>query len=263
MKEILHFSHANGFPAGSYNTLLSYLSDDFDIGTIDRLGHDEAYPVTNNWEHLSRQLINELEQRYTQPVYAVGHSLGGVLSLMVASQRPDLVKGLVMLDAPCLTHFETMGLSLVKYLGLMDKVTPAGRTLGRKESWNSVAEAQAYFRQKKLFQGFDPRCLNDYVLNGTVDDESGTRKLHFDAATEIQIYRTIPNTLHKSPKLKMPSLVVAGTGSDVFKKQHERKMKRQLGMSVEWLQGSHMFPLEKPEETAALIKQYITQWKCS
>ena len=106
MKDILHFSHANGFPAGCYSTLFSYLSDDFDIGVIDRIGHHSDYPVTNNWSELVKQLIHYFEQTYSQPVYAVGHSLGGVLSMMVAAQRPDLVKGLIMLDAPFLTAFE-------------------------------------------------------------------------------------------------------------------------------------------------------------
>ena len=261
MKEILHFSHGNGFPASCYTTLFSYLENDFEIGTIDRLGHHENYPVTDNWDHLIRQLIDELERAYSQPVFVVGHSLGGVLSMIVAAQRPDLVKGLIMLDAPYLTSFESIGLSWVKRLQLMDKFTPAGRTLGRKEVWSSVVEAEEYFRSKKLFQAFDPRCLKDYILNGTIDSGSGERALHFDAATEIEIYRTVPHNLSRLPKLAMPSAVIAGKDSDVFKKHHEKKMKRQLGMKVNWVEGGHMFPLEHPQETAELIKQYLLQWQ--
>jgi carboxypeptidase C (cathepsin A) len=55
--------------------------------------------------------------------------------------------------------------------------------------------------------------------------------------------------------------VIAGKYSDVFKKQHGFKMKRQLGMSVQWVEGSHMFPLEKPEMTAKLISNYIAGWQ--
>lgn len=261
MKDILHFSHANGFPAGSYKTLLSYLDGDFEIGAIERLGHHKDYPVTDNWDYLVHHLIDELEQSYSQPVYAIGHSLGGVLSMMVAAQRPDLIKGLIMLDAPCLTNVETISLRWIKRFGLIDKVTPAGRTLGRQERWGSIAEVKDYFSQKKLFKGFDRRCLNDYVLHGTVEGAGGERKLHFDAAKEIEIYRTVPANLHRLPKLTMPSVVIGGDASDVFKKHHGRKMQRQLGMSVEWIEGSHMFPFEKPAETAGLIKQYLSRWK--
>jgi pimeloyl-ACP methyl ester carboxylesterase len=260
MKEILHFSHANGFPAGCYDTLFSYLKDDFQIGTIDRLGHDENYPVTNNWEYLVHQLIDYLEHQYDRPVYAVGHSLGGVLSMIVAAQRPDLVKGLIMLDAPFLTAFEAFGLNWTKRLGLVDKITPAGRTLGRQEQWDSLGHATNYFKNKKLFNAFDERCLKDYVEQGTKEMNDGRRKLHFEASTEISIYRTIPDNLHHTKRFSMPSAVVAGKFSGVFKEHHAFKMQRQLGMDVSWLEGSHMFPMEHPKETALLIKNYIQRW---
>lgn len=261
MKDILHFSHANGFPAGSYKTLFSYLEDDFQVGAIERFSHHHRYPVSNNWNHLVAQLIDELESSYSQPVYAVGHSLGGVLSLIVAAQRPDLVKGLIMLDAPFITNIEAYGINLIKRLGLMDKITPAGRTLGRQEHWPSTEHAFAYFRNKRLFRSFDERCLHDYIHHGTVESKDGKRQLYFDAATEIEIYRTIPDNLHRTSRLSMPGTVIAGKSSDVFKKQHGSKMQRQLGMNVEWVDGSHMFPLEQPELTAASIKRHISQWK--
>lgn len=260
MKDILHFSHANGFPAGCYDTLFSYLNDDYQVGSIDRLGHDKNYPVTNNWQFLSQQLIDYMEHTYSEPVYAVGHSLGGVLSMMVAAQRPDLVKGLIMLDAPFLTAVEALGVNWIKRLGLIDKVTPAGRTLGRQEQWDSLAHTTNYFKGKKLFGAFDERCLQDYITNGTRALGDGRRQLHFDAATEINIYRTIPDNLHHTPRLPMPGAVIAGKYSDVFKKHHGYKMKRQLGMDVQWLEGSHMFPFEQPKATAQLIKRYISQW---
>jgi pimeloyl-ACP methyl ester carboxylesterase len=260
MKEILHFSHANGFPSGCYATLFSYLSDDYDIRNIDRLGHDKDYPVTNNWEFLVQQLIDYFEHHYNQPVYAVGHSLGGVLSMMVAAKRPDLVKGLIMLDSPFLTAFESFGLNWVKRLGLIDKVTPAGRTLGRQEQWDSLAHTQRYFRGKKLFQAFDERCLNDYIDAGTQALNCGRRQLHFSASTEIDIYRTVPDNLHHTKPFTMPSSVIAGKYSDVFKKQHGYKMQRQLGMDVHWVEGGHMFPMEHPKLTASLIHNYISQW---
>lgn len=260
MKEILHFSHANGFPAGCYDTLFSYLNGDFQIGTIDRLGHDENYPVSNNWDYLVLQLIDYFEHHYDRPVYAVGHSLGGVLSMMVAAQRPDLVKGLIMLDSPFLTAFEAFGVGMFKRFGYMDKITPAGRTLGRKEQWDSLEHAAHYFKNKKLFNAFDERCLKDYIEQGTTELGGGRRQLHFNAATEISIYRTIPNNLHRTKRLPMPSAVIGGKYSDVFKKHHAYKMQRQLGMNVHWLEGSHMFPLEQPRATAELIKSNIHRW---
>jgi pimeloyl-ACP methyl ester carboxylesterase len=260
MKDIIHFSHANGFPAGSYKTLFSLLEPHFELGYIDRLGHHPEYPVTDNWGYLEQQLINELKSRYDRPVYAVGHSLGGVLSMMVASKHPELIKGLIMLDSPLITTFEARAVSVLKRVGMLDSFTPAGRTVGRKEEWQSISEAEDYFKGKKLFSRFDERCLRDYVNQATKQHENG-RRLHFDVDTEIKIYRTIPHNLYRTQRLKMPSAVIGGRQSDVFKRQHAFKMKSQLGMEVHWLKGGHMFPMESPERTVNMIRELIDKWR--
>lgn len=46
-KPIIHFAHANGFPARTYTKLFSLLEPDFDIRFLERHGHDPRYPVTD------------------------------------------------------------------------------------------------------------------------------------------------------------------------------------------------------------------------
>jgi len=256
MKEIIHFSHANGFPAGSYRTLFDHLKDDFEIGYIDRLGHQPHLPVGDNWPNLESELIHYMATTYDRPVFAVGHSLGGILSLMVAIKRPDLVKGIIMLDSPLLTRFEAGAVQLIKRVGMMDRVTPAGRTLGRKETWDSRAEAHEYFQDKSLFKKFDPRCFHDYIEAG-IHHDNGIHKLFFDPKTEIKIYRTIPHNISNAAPIKVPAAVVGGLESDVFKKHHAVKMRMSHNMKVKWLPGSHMFPMEHPELTVQTIKTLI------
>ena len=59
-RDILHFSHANGFPAACYRKFFSYLEPDFRISSINCIGHDPGYPVTDGWPHLVAQLIDHL-----------------------------------------------------------------------------------------------------------------------------------------------------------------------------------------------------------
>lgn len=44
------------------------------------------------------QAIDFIEQVVGEPVYLAGNSLGGYLSMMVVCQRPDLVKGLFLIN---------------------------------------------------------------------------------------------------------------------------------------------------------------------
>lgn len=265
-RDILHFSHANGFPAGSYRVLLERLAVHYDVRTIERLAHQPDYPVTDNWHFLEQELIHYFEQHYHQPVIAVGHSLGGLLSYMVAYKRPDLVKGLVMLDSPLLTPVENAGFGLLKRLRLTDRFTPAGRTQGRRQEWPDRASAKEYFADKSLMKRFDQRCLDDYVTSGTDfinpgEPDAGVR-LSFDPQIEMKIYRTMPHILRSDRPLKLPAAVIGGRQSNVFNRLHGARMKSRVGMKVRWMPGSHMFPLEQPEATADTIHQLLGEMLC-
>ena len=40
-------------------------------------------------------------------------------------------------------------------------------------------------------------------------------------------------------------------------KANARLMHKSLGMKVRWINGGHLFPFEKPEETAHLIQELL------
>src|SRR5437879_7411105 len=83
---ILHFSHANGFPAACYRKMFSFLERDFEIRYVNTIGHDPRHPVTDSWPHLVAELIERLEGR-REPVLGVGHSLGGYLTALAADRK--------------------------------------------------------------------------------------------------------------------------------------------------------------------------------
>ena len=252
MKPILHFLHANGFPGGSYQALFESLATHYDVRYTDRIGHQPELPVTNNWPNLFRQITQEFEQNYQQPIVVVGHSLGGILSMRLAAQRPDLVKAAIILDVPALSLLEAQGLRLIKRFKMMDRVTPAHRSIGRREVWANEAEAIAYFRDKPLMQRFDERCLKDYVHFGTQAFEQGIR-LHFTPEVELSIYRTIPDNLVLNRPFAVPTALIGGRDSRILKPYQAQRMQRQLDMQLAWLPGTHLFPLEVPELTGQKI----------
>ncbi len=252
MKTILHFSHANGFPGGSYQALLGALSERYDVRWTDRIGHHPDYPVNNNWTNLEQELILYFQQNYSQPIIAVGHSLGGALSMRVAAKRPDLIKAVVILDVPALSPLEARGLKLIKLLGMMDKVTPAARAVNRKAQWANEAEAIEYFKSKRLMSQFEQRCLEDYVRFGT-EPAADEIRLRFEPSVEVEIYRTIPDDFVLRKPLLMPAVAIAGRESTVLRPKQVARMQHKLGMQVHWLPGTHMFPFEYPEQTAQTI----------
>jgi pimeloyl-ACP methyl ester carboxylesterase len=253
-KEIIHFAHANSFPAKTYNKLFSYLADDFEISYLERHGHNPQFPVSVGWAHLKEELRAEIEARYDEPIIGVGHSLGGILHFLAAIEKPELYKALVLLDAPLVSRLSGVGLKVLRKTNLIERLPLVKATNFRRSHWPTKAEAFEHFRQKEKFGSFDENVLRDYVEHGTTENEQGI-KLFFDPRIEAEIYRTIPHNFARyRGKLKVPAAYIGGTRSREARLARLSFMRRNFPFQFYFLDGSHLFPLEKPARTARQIK---------
>ena len=260
MSQAVFFAHANGFPSGTYGKLFDALEPDYRVHRLDMHGHDPRFPVNANWENLVEELLHHLEA-LDEPVWGVGHSLGGVLHYHAALRRPELYRGVVMLDSPLLTLADQLVIRVAKRFGFIDRITPAGRTVGRREVFGDFEEARGYFAGKTLFRRFDPECLDAYVRHGLREEGQGLR-LRFDPATEISIYRSVPHTAPGRPQqLAVPLAVVRGRHSRVVMPHHARQVNRVPKGEYLSLPGGHMFPLERPQDTAHLLRDLFARWQ--
>jgi len=261
-KGTLHFAHANGFPAGTYRKLLGFLRQEYVVIAIEKLGHNPKYPIDDNWEGLTKELVDYIDSNAEEPVVGVGHSFGGILTFMAAYHRPELFREIIMLDPPlAYGRLAAFLLFLAKKLRLKDRVGLVAQTKKRRTLWSSRQEAEAYFRQRAPFNTFDPDCLRDYVLSGTTVGERGV-KLSFDVNVESKIFRTKPHNISSLGKrLNVPGTVIIGENSHVSRHSLNRFAKRHGLCFERFKDGSHLFPLEYPEGTAFLIMETIRKPK--
>lgn len=260
-KPLLHFAHANGFPAGSYRQLLNALGAHYQVFAIDKLGHDPRYPVDNNWRNPVRELRDFLRAQAQGPVIGVGHSFGGVVTFRCAHQYPELFRAVIMLDPPMVNGVGAGMFMLAKGLGLVDRITPAGRSKGRREEWPSRQEAGQQLRPKALFRAFDEACFQDYLDAGLEDTEAGVR-LAYRNAVELAVFRNGPHDSwrYRTP-LPVPGALVTATQGSVVAPPVVRSLVRQHRLLNRQAKGSHMFPLEHPAATAELVHQLIHELK--
>lgn len=253
MKELVHFVHGNGFPSPCYHEMLQHLRSHFDYCYLDKVGHSPQFPVTDNWHYLVDEVINSIEEQASKPVVAIGHSLGGVLSFCAAVLKPELFKALVLLDSPIIGRFKSNLLRLSKTIGMIDHVTPAFRTRGRREYWQTRELALSYLKSRKLFKYFTDACLNDYIDYGMEATEKGYR-LRFDRKIEYQIYRTIPHMLYElEGQLTCKAALLYGRKSNIIDRLDLHYMKKKYGINRFAMDGTHMFPMEYPQKTAEKI----------
>lgn len=256
-KDIIHFAHANGFPGGTYKRMLEPLNEKYNIIVMDRLGHNPLYPVNNNWTNLADELIANIEKESSSPVIGVGHSLGSLVTFIAAWNKPHLFKGIIMLDPPFVTGFWSVIFNALKLTGLADRITPAGQSRGRRSFWNDMDEVNNYFQSKKLFAGFHPQCLQDYIESG-IKPCSGGYCLHYDGDVEVKIFQTMPHNMgtYRKP-LPLPGSLIYGDRSHAVHLPTIKKFTNRHGLRLLTSPGGHLFPMEKPDEAGEILMREL------
>ncbi|CAN5842965.1 alpha/beta hydrolase [soil metagenome] len=254
------FSHGNSFPASTYRVMLDSLrSRGFAVDAVEKFGHDPAYPVTDNWPHLVEQLADFARRQVETsgaPVFLVGHSLGGFLSLMCAARHPELAKGVVLLDSPLIGGWRANTLSLVKRTPFLKSMSPGVVSRKRKNSWQDRDAVFEHFKSKKVFAKWDEQVLRDYIDHGTLEAED-SRTLSFDRDVETAIYDTLPHnlsTLLRGNPLKCKVAFVGGRQSVEMRRVGLAMTQQVTRGRISMLDGSHLFPMEKPIAAAAAIE---------
>ena len=256
---LLHFTHGNSYPAGSYGRLLDELRRDFDVRTTDMLGHDPRYPVRDNWHTLIDELIAQLEA-HGRPAILVGHSLGGAVGMLAAHRRPDLARCVVMLDSPVVAGWRAGVWRVVKALGLRERLSPGAIARRRRNVWPSRADAYAHFIAKPIFQAWAPGALDDYLDHGLAPHPDGVQ-LRFDRDVEAAIYSTLPHDMERVLRAPFPVPVgfIAGTDSEELRQAGLAGTRRLVGDNFATIEGTHLYPMEKPQLTADLTRAMIAR----
>jgi pimeloyl-ACP methyl ester carboxylesterase len=123
--------HGLGGSTLDWTDFAQLLGSKLDVEMIDLPGHGRSGPAVDRDYALrshARAVIGYLEQSGRGPVHLVGNSMGGAISILVAIQRPDLVRTLTLISPAVpdvrlrihpLKHDPRMALVVVPGVGAM------------------------------------------------------------------------------------------------------------------------------------------------
>ena len=264
----LHFAHANGFNGGTYKQLLGPLADTFRIRAWDARGHGAttlpADPATHrNWYVYRDDLIAMAEDFHAatgQKIILMGHSMGGAASVMAAAERPDLVRGLVLIDPvmtpPMFRYMMTLYRWLGRKGGPMSLAEGAERRRAVFESRETAVER--YFG-RGAFRTWPRAFLKDYIESGTHIREDGQAELLCAPAWEAANFRAHGHNMGRAvAKLSVPlTLLYAAEGSTcrapfpALLKARDRH-----AQIAEVPDSTHFLPMEFPETVIAAVRAF-------
>lgn len=251
------FHHATALGPRCYRPFLTQVAPGFDLAAPAMRPLWPNAPLPNprlGWDQLADDLIDWIEATQSEPLLMIGHSIGAATTAMAAVKRPDLFKGLVLIEPSGVTARIHWLLKLVPYR-LRQTTGPAAEVLRSPTHWPTLDAAFAEYRASRAYRRFDDATLRALIEALIVPDENGV-KLEYPRHWEAHLYAHPPHILPTLKKITVPTQIIIGKPSlfmDPSIAQNLRKSRPDLPFT-QLPDYGHLLPLEAPSEVAAATR---------
>ncbi len=256
---LIQFLHANAYTPECYKIFFQSFEDYHVVLPYQRpLWGTEQAQLLSSWHVFVGDIIDHMKRTGRKGVIGIGHSMGGVVSLLASVKNPELFRQLILIDPVILPWYGTLLFQLLPY-SVKKKILPMVAIAAKRRSlWKDRKEAKEFLLTKKVFQRFDPDVLEDFVQFGLINDQNGVT-LAYPGIWESHVYATAPylwNIIHKVP---CPITIVKAEYSDVIDERRWKLLQKKIphGQFVEMKNVGHLVPFEQPAGCAEVILEVL------
>jgi len=269
--ERLFFLSANGHAVTTYPFFLRRLLDNYRVEAMECRAvwpGQEAPGKIKNWYPFREDYASFLSFRGLQPgtLVHVGHSFGGTIGLMLALERPELFKKLVIIEPG--TLFDRKQALIMPFVPYKKRfASPFIRsTAERLNRFESPAQFMEWARGKATYRNFSDEAMQDYADGGLIKEQdrqgSAYYRLRFPPLWEASLFCGAYYVWNKLEKLKVPTLLLRGEHTGLQSKKNYEAMKKrcQSNPLVELveLQGvGHMVIQEDPDLVSGTVLDWL------
>ena len=265
---LLHLAPANSFPPQTYLPMLRGLGERYRVICCPprALWGDEQPPSDyKDWRMVADDLLVAFERWQLRDIVAIGHSLGGVASLLAVLREPNRFEALVMLDPVMLMPAQLAWFKQTVERGAAGHLPLVQAARRRRRQFASREGAFQRFRRISSFADWPDAALRLYVEHGLKASSDGPGfELGWPVAWEAYYYSTIYQLIWKVlPQLDglLPVLILRGENSDTFSEEALELARSMLpAADLHSLKGQgHLFPQAAPDATAAVIENWLQE----
>jgi pimeloyl-ACP methyl ester carboxylesterase len=230
--------HSMGMDGHSMDQLAESLQETHRVLSLTILDHGDSdtpkrcIPLDEHAE-IMRGCYRQLN---FHPSVLIGHSVGGMMGMVLAAQHPEELKGLILVD---IAPFESTGRPT--------RPPPP-------EHFDNVSEARRYLNER--YPGFTPQYVENR-LRYCLMEKDGVLRLKptgdvIRGGLAFDLWPYVERT-------KTPTMLLIGEESTLVTPETKERMKKTLpNLDVIVVSGTgHMIPQDKPEEFEGLVRRFL------
>lgn len=253
------FSHANGFNARTYRSILAPLSE-LRILAIDLRGHGATTLPTviegrDGWAEFRDDLLAFLDAAVEAPVVLAGHSMGGTSSLLAAAAAPEKARALALFD-PVLVHSPGVRTEDVPAIAESPLVQGA---LRRRADFPSREAAVEAYRGRGGFRTWTDEQVADYVAGGFRDTAEGVTlacRPEWEASN-FRSHNYDPWAAFRETRAPI-RILRAEQASTARLDDHLDELLATGRITVETVPGTtHFLPMERPDLVQQVLREAV------
>lgn len=227
----------------NWMTLSKQLSSDFTVYLVDLRNHGQSFH-SNQFDYNSMVMdIKRLADTLNIGVFSLlGHSMGGKVSMFYASQYPETIDKLIVVDmAP--RHYPVHHQQILKGLSTIDPLSLASRN-------EADTKLQAYVNDEGVRQ---------FLLKNLKRNSNGSFSWKINLQAISSQIENVGEGLPSSAEVDVPTLFIRGGDSEYISDEDIHQINRQFPNStVSTVPGvGHWVHAEAPGKLLEMVKEFL------
>jgi pimeloyl-ACP methyl ester carboxylesterase len=256
---LLLCTHATGFCGRLWELLAHELRGAFRVLAYDVRGHGDSSapppPDAYEWEGLALDLIALAdalcaELGAARIDYAIGNSMGGAVTLVAASRRPERFGRIALVDPVILLPEQRTGIP-----GSNARADGARK---RRALWPSRSAVREAYAARPLFADWRPRALELYVEHGFRERAGGQVELKCAPEVEGALFALAPrlDLFADAPALRVPGALMRAQRGDFSPESAQRLAAAAPSLELWPIDTAHLAPMTEPALLGAQLRAY-------